>query len=113
MDFKLDNNSNYLLLAFGPMGGASDVEEHSKTAVSTGPVKLTDPTAKATVSPPEKSIMAKVHGLFMVLAWLSCASGGIIAAAHMKATWTDVKVNCMRICVLVSFLQYNYSRHRI
>jgi hypothetical protein len=90
--FKLDNNSNYLLLAAGPLEGASEVEEHFKTATSAAPVKLTVVTDVATLEPPDPATMAKVHGLFMVLAWVACASGGIISAKWMKETWTGTKV---------------------
>jgi hypothetical protein len=78
----------YLLIANGPMSGAS-LSEHNSKSVTGDLVNFTVNGLDGEVSGDTAGF--KVHGCLMALAWLAAAPTGMLIARYYRKTWTSVK----------------------
>uniref|UniRef100_A0A1L8E3J5 Putative reeler domain protein n=1 Tax=Nyssomyia neivai TaxID=330878 RepID=A0A1L8E3J5_9DIPT len=82
--FDLLNNEYYLLLAAGSSLREAGVGFHNimYRPTSRG-ARLTDPTNFEAAS----LLLYRLHGAFMLIAWIGTASAGILLARYFKQTW--------------------------
>jgi hypothetical protein len=88
-DFNFDSNDyHYLLARSSALGsGGTTLGHHSDRIVSPSPIHITN---VAVVSASNNEILIKLHGSFLVVAWLVCASTGMFTARYLKQTHTEV-----------------------
>ncbi|CAG2103861.1 unnamed protein product [Medioppia subpectinata] len=85
--FDLQNNSYYLLLAYGPL--ASDEQNIAKHTEVKPTDLATNLQSVGILKAAPVSIYIKLHGAFMIIAWLGCVSISILMARHYKNSWPD------------------------
>ena len=78
--FDLINNEYYLLIAAGDVNANNIIQKHSLTDKTGSAIDL------ASYGPVARSaeLMMKLHGVFMVLAWLLCSNLGVFVARYFK-----------------------------
>lgn len=82
--FDLTKQSYFLLLASGSKIRPSTVDYHDIVRLSSqGPLKLSEVANVAGKS----KILLRLHGAFMITAWIGTASIGILLARYFKQTW--------------------------
>ncbi|KAG1668403.1 putative ferric-chelate reductase 1 [Nymphon striatum] len=82
--FDLNSTEYFLLLAVGPVGNGN-MEYHDKRWVSASALKLTS----ASLVKGNTNLMAKIHGMLMIMAWVGTASIGMLLARYFKSVWSD------------------------
>ncbi|XP_002731698.1 ferric-chelate reductase 1-like [Saccoglossus kowalevskii] len=91
--YDLTTSSYYLLIGFGPRISISDIHvlgEHIDIPVaSKSKIDLTQTTI---VSAGTRNPGKKIHGLFMMLGWVICASSALILARYYKPMWPNTKI---------------------
>ncbi|GFS54683.1 putative ferric-chelate reductase 1 homolog [Nephila pilipes] len=88
-EFNLANSTYFALLAKGPMRNQG-LGYHSIRASTQQPVNF---TAFDVLESEGVSDAIKIHGTFMVTAWVGFVSLGILLARHFKSSW-DNKTMC-------------------
>ncbi|GAB0093620.1 Putative ferric-chelate reductase 1 homolog [Sergentomyia squamirostris] len=82
--FDLLNEQYYLLLAAGSSTRDGSVAFHDILFRATSrSARLTDPTNFGAAS----VLLYRLHGAFMLIAWIGTASAGILVARYFKQTW--------------------------
>ncbi|XP_075215602.1 putative ferric-chelate reductase 1 homolog [Lycorma delicatula] len=85
--FDLANDKYYLLLAAGSAVKSEHVRYHDIFATSSGQLKaLSDVGSFGAAS----KLYIRLHGAFMIAAWIGFASLGIVLARYFKQTWVGV-----------------------
>ncbi|XP_062595573.1 putative ferric-chelate reductase 1 [Saccostrea cucullata] len=74
----------YLLRSTGPLAGDT-VTKHSTKSASSSPVDFLS-TSLVTEEQPD-NLMVKIHGSFMIIAWVMFSSIGIVTARFFKNGW--------------------------
>ena len=83
-DYSVDlTEMQTILLAGGPYAGAGELRFHTKMLAAGEPVLLRLVSSAGAKS----DLLVKLHGLFMLVAWLGCAGAGMIMARYFKQTW--------------------------
>ncbi|XP_013791076.2 putative ferric-chelate reductase 1 homolog [Limulus polyphemus] len=77
-------NKYHLLLAKGPASTDGVKSRHSERSVSDNPVNLTQITVVAGGQVP---LLIKLHGTFMVVAWIGFVGLSILMARYYKQVW--------------------------
>ena len=70
------------MLAGGPYATAS-LSFHDMKIAAAEPVSLKNVSEVGLRS----DLLVKLHGLFMLVAWLGCAGAGMMMARYFKQTW--------------------------
>lgn len=84
MKFDLRSQSYYLLLASGSKIRPNTVDYHDIVRLSSQKaLKLSEVSSVAGRS----KILLRLHGAFMIVAWIGTASIGILLARYFKQTW--------------------------
>ncbi|KAL0279216.1 UNVERIFIED_CONTAM: hypothetical protein PYX00_000821 [Menopon gallinae] len=89
--YDLANDEYYLLLAAGTSlkDNGARVGWHDIARLSTGsPRQLAEVGAVSGSS----DLLYRLHGAFMIAAWIGCASIGILMARYFKLTWVGRKI---------------------
>merc|ERR1712200_282829 len=86
--FDLINNEYYLLIAAGDVNANNIIQKHSLTDKTGSAIDL------ASYGPVARSaeLMMKLHGVFMVLAWLLCSNLGVFVARYFKPQFQNKKL---------------------
>ena len=73
-----------ILLAGGAYSGPGSLGYHNGDKLATG-----EPVSLGLVSSvgAKSDILFRLHGLFMLCAWVGCAGAGMIMARYFKQTW--------------------------
>jgi len=79
---NLKDDQQTILLAGGPYSTKS-LGFHAMKLAAGEPVSL----SQVSVAGAKSDLLVKLHGLFMLMAWLGCAGAGIIMARYFKQTW--------------------------
>ncbi|XP_054708724.1 putative ferric-chelate reductase 1 homolog isoform X2 [Uloborus diversus] len=87
--FNLDNTTYYLLLAKGPMSNGK-ISYHSGKIFTQSPVNF---SAFEGLEGGKAHDAVKIHGTFMVTAWVGFVSVAILLARHFKSAW-ETKTMC-------------------
>ncbi|TRY72295.1 hypothetical protein TCAL_11262 [Tigriopus californicus] len=91
VQFDLINSRQFLLLAAGSMSASGELlTYHSQNKLaSAGSVALksVEPVGSAT------TVLIRVHGVLMIIAWMASASCGMMLARYFKETWKGSQ-NC-------------------
>ena len=77
------NNKFAILLAGGPYAGAGSLGYHTIKNAASEAVDL----AEISNAGAKSDLLLKLHGLFMLMAWIGCAGAGMIMARYFKQTW--------------------------
>ncbi|CAG7837806.1 unnamed protein product [Allacma fusca] len=110
VDYDLGNEAFFLLLARGTESAVEFLGKHPSATdrgASSSSVKFSD----ASVVVAKSNIYIQLHGSFMILAWLLCASSGMFTARYYKQThtrrqpwglaiWFHIHRTCMSLTVL-------------
>ncbi|XP_076813647.1 putative ferric-chelate reductase 1 [Clavelina lepadiformis] len=89
VDFNLLTNTYYLLYAVGTTAGGV-LQYHSSNRVLSGArINFTSVSPAAGGSSNDNTALIKAHASLMIIAWLTCASIGVIIARHFKPLWHD------------------------
>jgi len=81
------NDEYFIFLAHGRWHN-SEIQKHSNTPkISSKPLAL----SSVEVVKAEFNILLRLHGAFMITAWLGSASLGMIVARYFKQTWTSTQ----------------------
>ncbi|XP_076331986.1 putative ferric-chelate reductase 1 homolog [Tachypleus tridentatus] len=89
--YNILDNKYHLLLAKGPASNNGVKGKHVERVVSKNPVNLTLITVVAGGQVP---LFIKLHGTFMVVAWIGFVSLAILMARYYKQVW-QAKTLCM------------------
>jgi len=82
-EYSVDlNEKQTILLAGGPYATAS-LSFHDMKIAAAEPVSLKNVSEVGLKS----DLLVKLHGLFMLVAWLGCAGAGMMMARYFKQTW--------------------------
>merc|ERR1719369_1283463 len=89
-----DFNAEYtLLLAGGPYNGPGSISYHGGNKLATGtPVSFKHVVKDVVTVSAKSDIFFKLHGVFMLFAWLCCAGTGMILARYFKQTWKGKQI---------------------
>ena len=79
---NLKDDQQTILLAGGPYS-TNSLGFHTMKLAAGEPVSL----SQVSVAGAKSDLRVKLHGLFMLMAWLGCAGAGIIMARYFKQTW--------------------------
>lgn len=102
MKFDLPLNDYYLLLASGSALRPSTVDYHDIVrAASQKALRL---SSVANVEGRSK-VLLRLHGAFMITAWIGTASIGILLARYFKQTWVGGSMCGKDMWFAVSYLQ--------
>merc|ERR1719369_1919673 len=82
------NKKFAILLAGGPYAGAGSLGYHTIKNAAAEAVDLSQVTNAGARS----YILFKLHGLFMLMAWIGCAGAGMIMARYFKQTWKGKQI---------------------
>ncbi|EFX80429.1 hypothetical protein DAPPUDRAFT_304120 [Daphnia pulex] len=86
---KLDASQKFfLLLARGPASNDGIAYHGSEKTVSDRSLKLSETGAVGA----SKGTLVKLHGIFMVTAWMLAASCGLLLARYYKLTWVGQQI---------------------
>jgi len=77
-----------LLLAGGPYLSTGNLGFHTVKEAADQPKKLELVSNAGSRS----NLLFKLHGLFMLIAWIGCAGAGMIMARYFKQTWKGKKI---------------------
>lgn len=105
--FDLPKQGYYLLLASGSGLRPTTVDYHDILRLSSSsPMKLSEISNVASRS----KVLLRLHGGFMILAWIGTASIGILLARYFKQTWVgkslcgkDIWFAWHRICMILTW----------
>ncbi|CAH1392643.1 unnamed protein product [Nezara viridula] len=84
--FDLSNDKYFILLAAGSSIKDGAIGFHDNFYVVSGQQRLLSDIAAFSTS---SKLLLRLHGSFMVAAWLGCTSIGIVLARYFKQTWVD------------------------
>lgn len=85
------NTDWYLLVANGQASEGFKSQHSLDPLPSISPDKV-DLQSTDDVSGTAKAILVKVHGSLMMIAWIFCASIGVVLARHYKPMWPNSKI---------------------
>lgn len=84
MRFDLPKQSYFLLLASGSGVRPTTVDYHDIVRLASAqPLRLSEVSSVAGRS----KLLLRLHGAFMIVAWIGTASIGILLARYFKQTW--------------------------
>jgi len=81
------NDEQTILLAGGPYTTAS-LGFHTMKLPAGEPVLM----SRVSSAGAKSDILLKLHGLFMLMAWLGCAGAGMVMARYFKQTWKGKQI---------------------
>merc|ERR1719369_154587 len=82
------NKKFAILPAGGPYVGAGSLGYHTIKNAAAEAVDL----AEISNAGAKSDLLVKLHGLFMLMAWLGCAGAGMIMARYFKQTWKGKQI---------------------
>ncbi|XP_060584907.1 putative ferric-chelate reductase 1 [Ruditapes philippinarum] len=107
--FNLDTDW-YLLVANGKASNGFKSQHRVDTLPAISPEKA-DLQSTDDLSGTAKAVMVKLHGSLMMIAWIFCASIGIVLSRHYKPMWPNSQVcsekvwfTFHRICMISAFV---------
>lgn len=83
--FDLDSQQFYILLAIGDDVTVTSINQHKQRQVASEPFLLRD---IVNLTQADKPLLIKLHGCFMIFAWMGTASIGLVLARYFKQEWT-------------------------
>lgn len=84
-DFDLDNQVFYIMLAIGNDATATEILEHTERQVTSRAVLLQDPD---NLTGANKPLLIRLHGCFMIVAWMGTGALGLVLARYFKNEWS-------------------------
>lgn len=88
-EFDLSNGLFYILLAIGDEVNAASVTVHKQKLVSSQAIHLPDIVDLRGATKP---LLIKLHGCFMICAWMGTAAVGLVLARYFKREWPNAAV---------------------
>ena len=79
---NLKDDQQTILLAGGPYS-TKTLNFHTIKQAAGEPVTM----SQISTAGAKSDLLLKLHGLFMLMAWLGCAGAGMIMARYFKQTW--------------------------
>lgn len=88
-EFDIDNQAFHIMLIYGDDATTTQILEHKDREVSSRAIFLQDP---ANLAGADKPLLIKLHGCFMIVAWMGTAAVGLVLARYFKSEWSDKKM---------------------
>ena len=86
--FNLGEGKLHTLVAFGDLSSSGVLSYHDNRLASPEPV---DFKSAAIIAPEDEGWLAQVHAVLMILAWMGCATSGMLIARYYKNTWKSIR----------------------
>ncbi|TRY95826.1 hypothetical protein DNTS_022043 [Danionella cerebrum] len=84
------NQSFYIFMAHGRADDGRTHRHDRQPLISTFQTDINGPSVEVTGS--RSPLVIKFHGAFMLIAWMSTVSAGVIMARHFKPDWPDSNI---------------------
>ncbi|KAG4076762.1 hypothetical protein HA402_009108 [Bradysia odoriphaga] len=88
-EFDLANQLFYILVAIGDETTATSLTVHKQRQVSSQAIHLPD---VVNLKEAAKPLLIKLHGCFMIFAWMGTAAVGLVLARYFKREWSNKTV---------------------
>lgn len=107
--FDLDSQPFYILMAIGDQITVTSITQHKQRQVASAPILLKDVVQLVRA---DKPLLIKLHGCFMIFAWMGTASIGIVLARYFKQEWSGKQFLGKDLWFIVSLRQLflSYSK---
>ncbi|XP_054152847.1 putative ferric-chelate reductase 1 homolog [Oppia nitens] len=89
VQYDLKDKQYYLLLAYGLLAGKEDTKDYHTERLATDQTIDMRIVGQLSAAQQSTSFLIKLHGSFMVFAWLGCVSIAIFIARYFKDFWPN------------------------
>lgn len=100
-EFNLSDQPFYILLAIGDEVTTTSLVVHKQRQVSAQAINLQDILLITEAA--AKPLLIKLHGCFMIFAWMGTAAVGLVLARYFKTEWSEKQMFGKDLWFIVSF----------